>query len=494
MGRTSIMLIMVFNMTFMFMGYRLSTVTSTAYEKYAGYSKIEQVGLALESAGNIAISNALMTLDPTTVTDTTLCSNDTLAGITFTIHRIKMKDATSGASDGDSLYITGNCPITINGINYNIGCTTGIRVRGNSFAQYVFYSTNEQSIQWQTGEVCRGRLHTQDQLTVNGTPDFKGKVTTKKGINYYNGKGTDKPNFEQGTAYADISIPTDLSDVKKYGVTTAGGKFYDGLDVYVQFISDGSVTVRTAPANTGTNPNSTTSAVNVWAYTTNSTLVNSSYSGGTPSPKCTTYASIAALTSSGVLLVENGQLHVQGTLNGQITLACIDTSKTVSGTTTNSGLSSVWIDNSITYNDPPPCSQCTTNVSNDMLGIVATNNILVSQCVNDDERTTTKNGKTVYSGTDLQDVTIDASMFSQTGGFGAENYTTRPSDGTLNIVGGIQQQTRNGVGQNGGANGFLKNYDWDNNLKTLSPKGYPKTPFVVQNWVDNTSIPPQFYY
>jgi hypothetical protein len=84
-------------------------------------------------------------------------------------------------------------------------------------------------------------------------------------------------------------------------------------------------------------------------------------------------------------------------------------------------------------------------------------------------------------------------MFSQAGGFGAENYSGRGSDGTLHIVGGVQQKTRNAVGTNFGATGFLKDYDWDNNLQTMQPKGYPKTPFTIQSWVDNTTIPNSFF-
>jgi cytoskeletal protein CcmA (bactofilin family) len=487
MGRTSLMLVVAFNLTFMMMGYRLSTATTTAYQKYSAYANIEQAGLALEGAANVAISFALLN-PPPVVTDTFLCSNDPFHQGTFTIHIFRMT-----ASDGDSIYITGSYPIagcyTLTGQQDSLRMVTSVRVQGNAFAQYVFYSVNEQSIEWQTGEVCRGRLHTQDKLYIDGTPDFKGKVTTKGGVKIVSGT----PNFEQGSSYADLSIPTDLTDLKKYGVTSAGGKFYDGLDVYVEFLSSGGVTVRTAPANTGTNASSSTTAVNVWGYTTNSTLVTSSYSGGTPAPKCTTYANVAALTSSGVLLVENGELHIKGVLDGQITLGCIDTSKIVSGNPVNSGLSSVWIDGSITYNQLPPSSQNPGNTSNDMLGIVATNNILVSQYANHDNTTTTSHGSTTNDGTELQNVTIDASLFSQTGGFGAENYSSRPSDGTLHIVGGIQQKTRNAVGQGFGANGFLKDYDWDNNLRTMQPKGYPKTPFTIQSWVDNTTIPTSFW-
>jgi hypothetical protein len=200
-------------------------------------------------------------------------------------------------------------------------------------------------------------------------------------------------------------------------------------------------------------------------------------------PKYKDYATVGALTSSGVLLVQNAELHVKGVLNGQITIGCVDTVKIVSGKPVNSGLSSVWIDGSVTYNDAPPSFQYPNNVSDDMLGIVATNNITVSQYLNHNVNT----GHVA-----LGDVTIDASMFCQAAGkgFGSENPGGRVS-AMLHVVGGVQQDTRQIVGQNG--KGFKKDYDWDKNLLTHQPVGYPRTAFVVQNWVDNTSIPTRFW-
>ena len=488
MGRTSIMLVLVFNMTFMFMGYRLSTVTSIAYQKYAGYSKIEQVGLALESAGNIAISNALLTTDPI-ANDTILCSNDTLAGITFTIDRRKMTNAI-GAKDGDSIIITGQCPININGTTYTITCNTGIRIRGNSFSQFVFYSQVENGIQWINGEICWGRLHTQDKLTISGSgsditkwPDFKGKVTTKGGVT------SSKANFEQGCTYADVSVPTKLDDLNTYGQTGNGGAYYQGVDTYVQFMKDGEVVVRAATAGTA--------SATAWSYSSAQASTTVSDGKGGPSvPEYKVYSSVAALASSGVLLVQDAELHITGVLNGQITLGCVDSQS--GSPPVNSGKSSVWIDSTIAYHQAPPSYQYQNNVSSDMLGIVATNNITVSQYVynNSSSSKVTMNG-TSTSKTELDvldpTVTINASMFCQASGkgFGAENPGSRQV-ATLHLVGGIQQNTRQIVGQNG--YGFSKDYDWDLNLLNYQPKGYPKTTFMVQNWVDNTSIPPQFYY
>ena len=135
MGRTAILLVVVFNLTFMVMGFRMSSATNEAYKKYAAYADIEQASLALESAANIAISNALLTSSPTK--DTVLASNDTLNNAIFTIKRF-LKYSIYGNRDGDSLYILGTHNLT--GCSTSLTNTTSVRVRGNAFSQYVFYS------------------------------------------------------------------------------------------------------------------------------------------------------------------------------------------------------------------------------------------------------------------------------------------------------------------------------------------------------------------
>jgi hypothetical protein len=450
MGRTSLMLIMVFNMTFMYLGFRLATAASSAYEKYCAYADIEQAGMTLESAANIAISNSLMTA-PVAV-DTFLCTNDAFGKAIFTIKRIPRWTA-FGNRDGDSLVVFGSYPLT-GSVLSSITCTTSVRVKGNAFSQYVFYSESEKigtsPIYWGAGDTCRGRLHTQDNLYTNGKADFKGKVTTKGNVT---SSGT-APVFEQGHTKADVAIPSSLNDLTTLG---ASGEFISGLNTYVEFLPDGRVIVRTG--------------ANGWSET--STAFNASPNGTVP--KCTVYASVAAVAASGVLLVQDAELHVKGKLNGSITLGCVES--TSSGT-----LSKVFIDSSLTYSTPPPSTKNPSNVSTSMLGIVATNDIMVSQYINH------------FSGTgkvNLTNVTINASMFSQKGGFGAENYSTRGASGKLSIVGGIQQHVRRPVAQL--PDGFLKDYDFDNNLLTRDPAGYPKTPFVIQNWVDYTTIPTSFW-
>jgi cytoskeletal protein CcmA (bactofilin family) len=463
MGRTSLLLVIGFNLTFMLMGFRLSAVTSASYEKYCSYADIEQAGLILESAANIAISNALLTPSPSA--DTTLCTNDSLARGTYTIRRLLK--FTNGTRDGDSLVITGIYPFY--GSTTGIVCTTTVRVRGNAFSQYVFYSESESyggnKIYWMNGEVCRGRLHTQDNLYIQGNPDFKGKVTTKGNVTITSGT----PNFEQGHTKADIAIPTKLDDFTTLG--TNGGLYsrYNNVDTYIQFLPTGKIVVRAEPVGTAS------SGSTCWNETKTTAIPSTS-----PAVKYyQVFNTIADLTSTGVFLVQDGALHIKGVLDGQITVGAVDV-------TSGSGKSSVWLDSSVVYKDAPPCSQFPSRSSNDMLGIIATNNIMISDVANNNNST---NG-----------ITINASMFCQKGGFGAENYDDRRnrgstgqklSSGVLHLVGGVQQHQRMPVGQS--PSGFTKDYDFDNNLLTQCPKGYPKTPFVVDSWVDNTTIPDNFW-
>jgi hypothetical protein len=284
-----------------------------------------------------------------------------------------------------------------------------------------------------------------------------------------NSSGT-APVFYQTPTHADVSIPQSFTDLNT--LANNGGRVVTTLNTYVQFNADGTVTVRTGS--------------NGWTE-------NRSQMNGNPNntiPMCTTYASITALASSGVFLVQDAELHIKGTLSAplgsfaNITLGCVDKVK-------GSGLSNVYIDDNLTYQYPPPTVRTPNPVphtANTMLGIVASNNILVSQYQNHNTDTKTQ--------VELKNVTINASIFSQTDGFGAENYDGRGNDGKLTVVGGIQQATRQPVGQGSGSNikGFLKDYDYDNNLNTQSPNGYPKTAFVVLDWVDQMNIPASFYY
>jgi hypothetical protein len=75
-------------------------------------------------------------------------------------------------------------------------------------------------------------------------------------------------------------------------------------------------------------------------------------------------------------------------------------------------------------------------------------------------------------------VNIHASIYSQNGGFGAENYNTRPISGNINLLGGITQSIRRAVGtfssSSGVTAGFSKNNVLIDRLRIAAP------PFIQQ--------------
>ena len=466
MGRTSILLVIAFNLMFMMVGFRLSSITSSAYDKYTAYYSIEQASLAAESGANIVISNAFFA--KATPMNYTFSSGTGING-TITLS----KTANKGIS-GDTLGFN----VTSTSRDDKSTVITHVTVQGASFSQFGMFTQSEQGITWQGGDTCFGPYHTQDNITCSGTPRFYGPVTT-------NGKVTGGSPYFKYPVTPNTNIPLDgtLADLTLYG--QSGGAYYSGVKVFVQFNSNGSITVRTELAN---------ATVDGWV---NVPADPDIVVGSTHFKACTTYANVNALTSNGVLLVDGSELHVKGVMGDasgnnpvKITLGAINTG------------SIVMIDSSLVYNPatPPPCSrnQHPAVPCNDMLGIVSQNQIFITDTQHpySVSHSAGEGGNKNYAtanNNNAGNVEVDATMYSSTQGFGAENHGTRGNNGTLRVVGGIQEQNRVTVGTTSGQ-GFDKSYDYDLNLQYSSPKGYPSTRFLIQNWVDSTIVNDQAFW
>lgn len=457
MGRTSIIMVMAFNLIFMTMGFRLSSLTSSAYDKYMTYYSIEQAGLAAESGANIAISNSYWSR--WTALPTAQFSSGT--GIQGTIQFADTAvSSSSGSGDTIGFHLTSTASD-----NYST-VITRVSVQGQSFAQFGIFNSSENGISWGASDTCFGPYHTQDNMTCQGTPRFYGQVTTNGSITggspYFKFPPTPKTN---------IPLDGSFDDLKAWGSTAKGGANYTGVKVFVEFYNNGQIKVQTV-----TN-----------ASTSDGWLASGTGFSTGSIKACTTYANVGELTSSGVLLVNNSELHVKGVLeNVNLTLGCIGTG------------SIVMIDSSLVYKESPPDSRNKFAVTNSMLGIVAQNGINVTDTQHPSTSTTQTDGVTPTvknyaiannnNNNNLKGVTINATMYSSNGGFGAENFKTRGDCGTLRVVGGIQELTREAVKYPSTGDGFDKSYDYDLNLQYNTPKGYPSTRFLIKNWVDSTII------
>jgi len=86
------------------------------------------------------------------------------------------------------------------------------------------------------------------------------------------------------------------------------------------------------------------------------------------------------------------------------------------------------------------------------------------------------------------DINIHGSLYSESYGFGAQNYDTRAVSGNINLLGGIIQNTRQAVGTFSGSSinhGFAKRYRYDDRLMFSSPPMYPGTgSFEIVSWLE----------
>ena len=408
MGRTSLVLVIGFNILFASMGYNLSHVATNAYQNYINYYDKSVSHQLAASAANIAASQICFTPNWRDG-----YSNVKMGAGTFSVTAVDTSSGTQVAVSATATY---------NGVTTPIKLLLGL----TKFSKFAYYSVVEGSINWITGDTVFGPFHTQSKLTVSGNPVFLGKATAKQGMvkSPSSSKPVFQPAFQSGI---DINLPVDFSQIK--GLGQSGGKYFKGKDIYLSFNKDGTVTYRN----------------NSWTAVPATTVP------------------INTLAPNGVIVVDSANLHLRGTLNGQVTVVAL---------ASTSGKGNVWIDSSVAYNTDPLKDKTST----DMLGIVADNNVIIKD--------------TTWNDNSSKGVTLDASIMSRTGGLTAENYDSRPKSGTLTLVGGLQQYQRGAVGtfnsQTGQiSTGFQKNYRYDSRLLVNSPPMYPNTgTYEVLSWFE----------
>ena len=156
---------------------------------------------------------------------------------------------------------------------------------------------------------------------------------------------------------------------------------------------------------------------------------------------------LPSVASNGVIFVDNAVVRLKGTVKGQYTVACSGTG--------NKGI--IYLDDDIVYSQNP----LTHPESTDLLGIVANNSVLITD-----------------NGPNSSDININASIYCEDGGFGADNYKKRGINGNINLIGGIIQHTRKAVGTFDGTgitSGFAKRYKYDERFLLMSPPDFPGT-------------------
>lgn len=240
-----------------------------------------------------------------------------------------------------------------------------------------------------------------------------------------------------------------VTTLKGYSKTASSKpKFYGGYEsgINLPFPANG-ITNVAAEASSGGKTISGNDTVYV-TFVSDSIKIKYAFKGAETSYLASSFA------PNGVIYVKGAKtVRTKGTVKGRYTLA--------------SNIGDIYLDDNIVYNSDPQKNPNST----DVLGIVAKNDVFITNnAANND------------------DINIHASIYCETGSFGAEAYNTRPISGTISLLGGIVQYTRGPVGTFSGTkmkSGFEKSYMYDERLLLTYPPAFPGTgSFEIVSWYE----------
>ena len=423
-GKASLLLVMGFTVIFLIFGQNFNSVAVQAVDNYVSYYDQTCSHNLAESGANLAISNVFQ---KTGSTSGNFSTSDGI--VSYTIQ----SDAVTRV-------------ITAVGTYNDISDTVQVILSQGVFSRFAYYSQTEGDIWWTGNDQVYGPFHTEDNLQVADKPTFgiKNYATTIAGkLVYKTNKKTDYPNFE---GPFNDSSPDPLPSNGLQPLRTAAnvnGKVFkltstpslQYSDFYLTFNKDQIIyEIKGKKMVSGS-----------W------TSFDSSY------------------TTSASTISTNGVLYLDGTDKDGNPLD-MRLKGVVQGNYSVVSDGSIYLDDDITYSKDPR-----TVSSNDLLGIVAQKNVLIS------DNNNTKN------------IEIDAAIYCQEGGFGAENYAKRSVDGDINLYGGITQNIRQPVGtftttKSGKisiVSGFNKTYRYDSRLMSMFPPFFPSANgFSILSWKD----------
>jgi len=333
------------------------------------------------------------------------------------------------------------CPCQLNGVSYTVtvdpddnnptsfldlytvtatstssGLQSSRRILGilqtESFARYSYFTNYEEmssgtNIWFTTRDHLQGPVHSNDQFNIAGNPIFDGLLSSaNSAINYKNPPptGGNNPQFNGGLSLGADAISLPLSSTQlRVAAASASGNWFSG-NTAIALQSNGTMLV--------------TNAAMGWA--------------NEPRP----------LPVNGALFVNGGNVTVSGTLDGQLTIGASD---------------DVIVTNNVTCAVDPK----TNPSSDDILGLVAERNVVISQAA-------------------PFDLTIQASVTALASSFTVENWWVGPPKGDLHIYGGIIQDRRGPVGTFNSStgdkvSGYSKDYQYDSRFSSTAPPFYPTT-------------------
>lgn len=302
--------------------------------------------------------------------------------------------------------------------------STQVTMTKDSFSRYTYFTDYEPSnIYFHNGDIMGGPVHTNGVLKIAGSPTFKGYVSSPnmwEGHSSYN----NDPSFEADTNFnaptIDLYQSSNIEDLKN-AATNGGLRFNNHIRAHFKTQE---------------------------SYSDTLGLIDIAQWNGSDWDSETTYD----LSNTNGVISTTGQIYTKGEVKGKVTLH---------------SEKFVKITGDLTYYNNP----FTDPSSTDLLGIVSEKDVIVDKDAHEDVGT--------------EDINIHASIMAIDKSFYVENYsdTYVGYRGTINLLGGLQQQVRGPVGtfnSYGPASGFDKDYAYDQRLQTIIPPVYPRVKFFTK--------------
>lgn len=412
-GKASLLVVLGAATIFLAAGYRYGLLSTNAVENNIEYYN-ETV------AHNIAVSGANMAANQVFMDKTWTSGYNNVA-------------YSYGTLDVDvEKYDVNKIKITSTGTYNNITKSVKILLQPSSFAKFAYYmNIFPGNTFFYTGDTITGPFHTQGKLNVRGRPIFKGKASAKNGVKLIDNNPPTNPGFFGGfESGVDIPLNWDASSVKTAAqnsghvfVSNSGHK----IDVKMTFNANATMTYSIS--------------VNGGTWSTDTTVLLSTFA------------------PNGVIFVDKGNIFLKGVVDGKYTIVADQSSGTSTG--------NVYIDDDIVYESNP----LTNPNTDDMLGIVCSNNVLISD-----------------NAQNRSSVNIDASLFSYKGGLGLVNENM-PYSGTLKVLGGVIEYQARITGKIGGGgsivNGYHEKVVFDERLMLDSSPYFPTTgKYEIISWLE----------
>jgi hypothetical protein len=369
-------------------------------------------------------------------------------------------------------------PVTVFDTNTNPDAATSTTITSGTVAGFTC-----SEIQWASGDIVQGPLHSNDALQVGGTPLFTDPVTESSWTTpadparrWWN-SGTPLLSSGSTTGYwpvyaAPLSMPNGNSELLKYveprvddpSGTPGPGCYYTGQ---TRIVFQGS-TMRVLSPSTTSAPSRCLDVANRSSEQTkaippviyvDSTAATCTY-GALGYPMSGEW--LGGVTTD--YACTRGTAYVSGTVNGQVTVATKDDVVVTADLLGTDG-----------------------TTGTDMVGLVAGNYVWVYHPVNSSGSNLLSSGATPRN---LQAAVLSLrhSFLVQNWAYGAALSTT--SSNKLSVTGSISQRFRGPVGtgnSSGPVSGYIKNYVYDQRLKNLQPPYFLKpdsTPWQVVTVTD----------